>query len=83
MPVISLDSSQMLDNFLEVLNFNQLILKLNRFISLPTAGSTQSLTTPFMVFSVTNYLKLQCAITSYYGSQFFTNKSQIDCLNTI
>ena len=43
------------------------------------SASTVDSTTPFMVFSVTYYV-----ITFYYRSHFFfTNKSQIGCLDTI
>ena len=37
----------------------------------------------FMVFSGTNNSEFHCAITFHYRSLFFTNKSQIDYLNTI
>ena len=39
-------------------------------------GSVTSLSTPYMVFSVTCYLELRCAINFYYGSHVLANCTQ-------
>ena len=43
-------------------------------------GFTLSRSTPFVVFSVTCYLDLRCAITfSYKPNVFYTSEGQIGC----